>query len=414
MSAAWVVALTDFWMPTVEDPHVRARCRAGIETWLIAWPLAVLSVVVYAVLEQWISFGLNVFMVVLGPLMLWGLKRTGSMTPWIQLSLGAALVMYGPGTVLQPPFDDTALFFACVVPLVAGHTMGLRSGAWWALGTVAVVTVALLVAHRSSSPPLDDWLLASKAFNLVTTLGMVTLMAGRSEVAHHRDRAESRHYKEKLQGMVFDGAVVAERQRQRRGLAVDLHDGIGQSLALALLRLKDSQRTVNPQSAGSLGQGIEVIEGALVEARSLMFELSPPLLYDLGLPAALGWLSEQLEARHGVRVSVTTDAPFPRLDDELASLLFRMVRELLLNVVKHAAVTAASVKVRHEAGAVSVLVEDAGPGFDASLTARHDGGGGFGLFSVREQILSLGGTFEITSSPGKGTKVVLRVPLKVP
>ena len=215
-------------------------------------------------------------------------------------------------------------------------------------------------------------------------------------------------YRENLRQMAFDAAVAEERQRRR--LALDLHDNVGQTLALAQLRLKTVPAP--PVGATDLSEGIKLIAKALNDTRELTFELSPPVLYDLGLPAAVAWLGEQLESQHQLHVEVDADAPFAKLDDEVAGLLFRAVRELLTNVVTHAQVTQASVSLRRDDGHLVVGVEDKGTGFDPARASEAERG--FGLFSVREQITRLGGTFEAQSNPGQGTRITLSVPLHAP
>ena len=228
--------------------------------------------------------------------------------------------------------------------------------------------------------------------------------------ARHEAEARISAYKKNLQEMAFDAALVEERSRRK--LAADLHDNIGQTLALAQIRLKAAQsRLETGGAAKDLGEGIKLIGVALTDTRELTFELSPPVLYDLGLPAAVSWLGEQLEAQHGLRVEVEADVPFGKLEDETAGLLFRAVREMLTNVVKHAKTSTASVSVHRVDGTLRVVVEDQGTGFDPNRLKSYEAAKGFGLFSVREQITRLGGTFEAVSSPEHGTRITLQIPL---
>lgn len=228
--------------------------------------------------------------------------------------------------------------------------------------------------------------------------------------ARHEAEARISAYKKNLQEMAFDAALVEERSRRK--LAADLHDNIGQTLALAQIRLKAAQsRLETGGAAKDLGEGIKLIGVALTDTRELTFELSPPVLYDLGLPAAVSWLGEQLEAQHGLHVEVEADVPFGKLEDETAGLLFRAVREMLTNVVKHAKTSKASVSVHRIDGSLQVVVADEGTGFDSNRLKSYEAAKGFGLFSVREQITRLGGTFEAVSSPAAGTRITLQIPL---
>jgi signal transduction histidine kinase len=134
---------------------------------------------------------------------------------------------------------------------------------------------------------------------------------------------------------------------------------------------------------------VHLIEEALAQTRSLTFDLSPPILYDLGLEPALRWLAEQIEKRYGLHVELQGDKE-PKLDPEVSAIVFRSVRELLTNVSKHAGVHAAKVTLGLNDGRLSVAVEDAGVCFEAARSESARSGAGFGLFSIREQIERLG------------------------
>jgi two-component system CheB/CheR fusion protein len=230
--------------------------------------------------------------------------------------------------------------------------------------------------------------------------------------ARHEAEARISAYKKNLQEMAFDAALVEERQRRK--LAMDLHDNIGQTLALSQIRLKAAQAALGAgdgAGARDLAEGIKLIATAITDTRELTFELSPPVLYDLGLPAAVSWLGEQLESQHHLHVSVEADEPFEKLEDETAGLLFRAVRECLTNVVKHARTREAQVSIHREAATLTVVVADQGAGFDPEKLKKYGTAKGFGLFSVREQIMRLGGVFEASSNPESGTRITLQIPL---
>lgn len=228
--------------------------------------------------------------------------------------------------------------------------------------------------------------------------------------SRHRSEAVIRDYQARLQTMAFDAAVVEEQERRR--IAVDLHDRIAQSLALAQMKLSAANLTLSAASRPELDTAIALLEQCGADARSLMFDLSPPVLYDLGLKQALSWLAEDFEKRHGIHVELETDEQEQSLDDTTAALLFRAVRELLMNVVKHARTPAARVSLSWADKHVAVAVEDDGVGFASS--GPGESRQGFGLFSVREQLGRLGGVVEVDSAPGTGTRIRLRVPFEPP
>lgn len=238
-----------------------------------------------------------------------------------------------------------------------------------------------------------------------------TVVAFITDVSKRRESEEKiREYQDRLQRMAFDAAVAEERERRR--IAVDLHDQIGQSLALARMKLDSTREGIPDASRRTLEEAAELLSQSIAHVRTLTFDLSPPILYDLGLREALSWLVEDIETRWGITVQLdAAPGPVP-LDDAAAALVFRAVRELLMNVFKHARSRAASVALVRREDRIEIDVQDHGVGFDVEdPTARHSGRG-FGLFSVREQIGRLGGQVEVTSAPGRGTSVVLHVPLR--
>ena len=145
------------------------------------------------------------------------------------------------------------------------------------------------------------------------------------------------------------------------------------------------------------------------ELRTLIFELSPPVLHDFGLVAGLRWLAGKLEQEHGLRVRLESEGDCEVPEEGLRATLFRCLRELLLNVSRHAATDAAVVSLRRDETQLSLVVADRGRGFEPSPEGAPNRLG-FGLFSIRECLSQAGGTFDIESAPGQGTRCVLAVP----
>lgn len=215
---------------------------------------------------------------------------------------------------------------------------------------------------------------------------------------------------ERLRSAAFDAAVV--QARERRQIAVDLHDSIGQSLALAAIKLSSVREAAEGAPRAVIDEVVELLAQTVVDSRDLVFALSPPMLYDLGLGAALSWLVEELAKKHGMDITLVDEhANAGGLDETTAVVLFRAIRELLMNVRKHAGSLKAGLSLRDVSEHLEVVVEDAGAGFDPAEKTFAQHGGGFGLFSLREQISRIGGTVELTSSKGRGTRAQVRVPL---
>lgn len=200
-------------------------------------------------------------------------------------------------------------------------------------------------------------------------------------------------------------------QRERRRLAADLHDYLAQLLALIRIKLGQTlQRLPNqfPEGRASLTEIDGLLQQCLQYARTLMAQLSPSVLQDLGLIPAIHWLAEQM-ARQGLQVDVQvlTDES-PSFNDHQANLLFQAVRELLTNVVKHAGVSAATVTIaKHDRDAWVLTVRDTGEGFDINAVHYEPSGEHFGLFSIQERMEAMSGWCRIESAVGAGTTVEL-------
>jgi len=228
-----------------------------------------------------------------------------------------------------------------------------------------------------------------------------------------RKRAEEkiRRYQERLRTLALDLSLVQERERRR--IAIDLHDHIGQNLAFSKMKLGALRESVR---CTSLLEPLEEIYALVVQTiedtRSLVFELSPPVLYELGLEAGLEWLAERVQDEYGISVECEHDRLAKPLDEEIRIVLFQIVRELLMNVAKHAQAGKVKVTVSRERNQIRLSVEDNGIGFNPSSVGGARGEKtGFGLFSIRERMNYLGGELRIDSAARSGTRVLLRVPL---
>lgn len=217
---------------------------------------------------------------------------------------------------------------------------------------------------------------------------------------------------EQLRSLTSELSLAEERERRR--IANQLHDRVGQSLLASKLKL-GTARDSNPPPAieEPLNEAYKLIDQTIQDVRLLTFELSPPILYMLGFEAAVEWLTEQAEKQYGIACRMDDDGLPKPLGDDMRVILFQNVRELLVNVCKHSQAHNAKVSIRRENDTIRVSVEDDGVGFDASRVGTHwDETCGFGLFSIRERLRHLAGEFEIDSEPGRGTRVTLRAPLK--
>lgn len=249
------------------------------------------------------------------------------------------------------------------------------------------------------------------SLSTMTREGAPVVVAFVTDVTQRRKAvAEIREYQDRLQRMAFDAAVTEERERRR--LAIELHDWIGQDLALAKMKLTPFRNELVGDPRPAINAAIELLTKAINDSRTLVFELSPPVLYDLGLKEGLAWLAEDFEKRQGLKVDLTDDGENKPLDDSAKAIVFRAVRELVMNVLKHAKVPATRVSLRRIDDRFQIDVEDGGVGFDPNAPTDRRSSGGFGLLSVREQIARLGGTLTIESAPQRGTRASVSVPLQ--
>jgi signal transduction histidine kinase len=212
-------------------------------------------------------------------------------------------------------------------------------------------------------------------------------------------------------------ALALAEERERRSLAQDLHDDLGQMVAL--IKLKASAmaalKLTAPQRQ-ALAECTAAVDETHRRLRAMTFQLCPPMLHDMGILPALDWLADEIRHVYKLQVAVHDDGQPKPVDPSVSATLFRAVRELLINVARHAQVQAATVSVNvqkvNDAGErLLITVSDTGTGFDPEAIAEQNGRRGFGLLSVSERLGYLGGSMEILSNPGNGTTVVLSVPL---
>ena len=240
-----------------------------------------------------------------------------------------------------------------------------------------------------------------------------------------RSRQELKQLNETLEQRVSERTLVAEQrarqlralafemtqteQRERRRLAQLLHDNLQQILVAASMRLDVAGRAAaDPRCRKLVRESQELLRESVEISRSLAMQLSPPVLYDAGLVAALHWLARQMAEKHGLRVEVESSLQAEPRGDDINAFLFQSVRELLFNIAKHAHVGEARVILSQDnSHQVVIEVIDKGAGFDSAVLEKETSVDSFGLFSIRERLNQMGGTFTLTTSPGQGTRVVL-------
>jgi len=199
-------------------------------------------------------------------------------------------------------------------------------------------------------------------------------------------------------------------EKERRRIAIELHDRTNETLISSIIRLTTLAKSVaDPDLANSLNEICQLLQQLTQETRLLMFELYPPSLYYLGLEAAIKELTDRMLGKYGIRVSFIDDARRKPVDTDVEILLFQAVRELLINVAKHAQARAVSVIISGSGGNVRIIVKDDGVGFDNAVISDGRQNSGFGLYNLSERLRYIGGHLEAESGSW-GTRITLTVP----
>jgi signal transduction histidine kinase len=206
--------------------------------------------------------------------------------------------------------------------------------------------------------------------------------------------------------------LVLAEERERKSLAVTLHDEVAQTLAAARMKL-DQLRSL----AGDNGyrevieQAQELLSHAIRQTRALMTDISNPVLYDMGLRSAVEALAERTKDLHGIRVKSSFEGRLDSLSQDLNVMIYQVVKELVQNVVKHSGARGASIRIIEDGNSVRTIVADDGAGFDVrdDNSADHIEGG-LGLFSIRETVKSFNGSIQIKSKPAIGSEVMVVLP----
>jgi PAS domain S-box-containing protein len=238
-------------------------------------------------------------------------------------------------------------------------------------------------------------------------------------VSCYQDITERKLAEEKLQEsndnlQLLSRRLVESQETERRHIARELHDEVGQTLTVAEMNLQAMVQS--PGAApfrGRLKESLQAVERVLEQVRDLSLNLRPSMLDDLGLEPALRWYIKRQAALAGLQAEFQAEAPEGRLDSVVETACFRVAQEALTNVVRHARARVVAVELRHQDGQLHLFVRDDGAGFDvAALREQAVLGASLGLLSMEERATLAGGGLECKSAPGQGTEIHAWFPLK--
>ena len=242
---------------------------------------------------------------------------------------------------------------------------------------------------------------------LIIWMGRPAILSFLSNITE-RKRAEDEilQSQERLRTLATELSLAEEQERRR--LANNLHDHIGQSLAIMKIKLGALREVL-------AGNGMEeeydyikaVIERTIRHTKNLTFQLSPPELYTFGFEATVESLGEQVQKEHKISFMFLNEGGSILLDKDVSVLMFQAVRELLMNIIKHAEASRFSISILRNQYDMQIVVEDDGKGFNTSSVGLES----FGFFSIKERLSRFGGQFTVESIIGRGTRVFLTAPI---
>ena len=241
------------------------------------------------------------------------------------------------------------------------------------------------------------------------------LCVGIDATARKRAEDANQFYQQRLRSLA--NRLASTEEEERRRISRHIHDTVIQSLALANIKLGALRKTVEKSGPAAelkkLDTVRDMVNEGISQCRQLMSDLTPAMLYELGLEHALDDLVEKLARQHEVDIRLENDGAAASMEVALRGLLFQSTRELIVNALKHAKAGRILVSTRLEGDRFRISVQDDGVGYDdgEARAAKKNGSGGFGLFNLRERVEGLGGRFDITSEPGRGTTAVILAPL---
>jgi signal transduction histidine kinase len=302
--------------------------------------------------------------------------------------------------------------------MLAGRTSPRRAAAIALSEEVRIANRRALVEHQLATAAIhraaeQQWwygLGAALAATLVIAFVAIAY-AGRLEDRLRRGRENEARHAHDLQRL--SSRLVDVQEEERRNIARELHDEVGQVLSAIAVEAQVAERALDrpDEALRALAETQELADRAMGAVRDISQLLRPPMLDDLGLGAAIDWLLRGLARRHDVQVELLQTGLTGRLPASIEVAAFRIVQEALTNVARHARARRSVVRLESDGMTLTLSVEDDGIGLDASASACPERRRGLGLVGIRERVADFEGTFSVSSRPGQGTSLRVHLPL---
>jgi signal transduction histidine kinase len=341
---------------------------------------------------------------------LWARKPPVSLPRWAALLISVALLaLVGALDWLTGPNLDFSLFYLIPVAFVtwyagqaSGYSMSVLSAATW-----------LCVDRLTGAKPLTPWIVY---WNFFVRLGFFSasvwmLQGWRNFGTRLTTMVEQRTSELRKLAAKLSAAEDAERRK----LAYDMHDALSQTLSSIKINVDTALLDSTDRAAArrQLTESSQMINDVINQTRTLMFDLYPAMLDDLGLVPTLQWYAKEFEQRTRIEIAVLEQGPQREIPRTLRNYLFRTAKELLSNSMRHGKASEITVLIHWEPRSIRLVVDDDGAGFDVELLHSPDARRGLGLPAIRERVNSMGGRLDIESQRGRGTRVIVEVPLSI-
>jgi signal transduction histidine kinase len=279
---------------------------------------------------------------------------------------------------------------------------GIVSTAWFPLLIDELIRGHLIVAFRSDHP------LSTRDLRLLTSMSEKSSLALANAQLYESLRVREKELE------ILSGARVQAQEEERKRIAREIHDGLGQMLTAIKFNVEilGDNKGLSVEDRRRIEDMKSLLESVMTEAREISYNLMPSVLLDFGLAPALELLAEQTSRRSRIKIAFHASGLNERLDPQLEVGLYRIAQEALNNVVKHAQAKEAVVQIVRRPDSVTLSIEDDGRGFEAQHSMPSvDMKRGIGLSGMRERALSFKGKFTIDTSPGGGTGIIVEIPV---